>query len=302
MNELPIAAIVVPTSHRRVSPSRVDALAQSILEIGLQHPVGVTEDKRLIHGRHRLEAYISLGRTHIPAIVHKLDKLHAELAEIDENLERKSLTAVEEAKALARRKEIYEALHPETKRGAVGRRGSGKGETVSESDKLSFSDDTAAHTGTTSRTVERAVELGNKITDAAATQLHGTKVANNKAELKKLAALDEDEQLRVAKKIGDGKAKTVDQARGRGKCPVCAGAKWTEGKDDVTCQKCGHPHGEPAGDVDDDRLKTQRQKTVKTAEALMRAFDDLQCMKARKEHAKVIVDCKGLLKIAKGWM
>ena len=50
------------------------------------------------------------------------------------------------------------------------------------------------------------------ITDAAATQLTGTKVANNKTELKKLAALDEDKQLEVAKKIGDGKAKSVDEA------------------------------------------------------------------------------------------
>jgi len=86
-----------------------------------------------------------------------------------------------------------------------------------------------------------------------------------------------------------------------GKCPVCAGAKWVEGEEGVVCAKCQHPHGEPAGDVDDDRLNTQRQKTVKTAEALMRAFDDLQTMKARPEHAGAVTDCKGLLKIAKGW-
>lgn len=89
-----------------------------------------------------------------------------------------------------------------------------------------------------------------------------------------------------------------------GKCPNCAGAKWTVDDDeagDVTCSKCLHPHGEPAGDVDEDRLKTQRQKTVKTAEALMRAFDDLQCMKARAEHSGAIQACKQLLKTAKEW-
>jgi hypothetical protein len=86
-----------------------------------------------------------------------------------------------------------------------------------------------------------------------------------------------------------------------GKCPNCLGTKWTEDDDGVACAKCCHPYGEPAGDVDDDRLTTQRQKTIKTIEALMRAFDDLQAMSARKEHAEAITGCKRLLSIAKGW-
>lgn len=87
-----------------------------------------------------------------------------------------------------------------------------------------------------------------------------------------------------------------------GKCPNCAGTKWDEDEDGVSCVKCHHPHGEPLGDVDDDRLKTQRQKTVKTVEALMRAFDDLQVMLGRKAlHDESISACKRLLTIAKGW-
>ena len=103
-----------------------------------------------------------------------------------------------------------------------------------------------------------------------------------------------------------------------GKCPVCGGTKWDEDDDGHSCSKCHHPHGEPAGDVDEDRIKTQRQKTVKTVEALIRAFDDLHGMKAREEHGGAtrwladdvlttvkdmgaIAACKGLLKIAKAW-
>ena len=86
-----------------------------------------------------------------------------------------------------------------------------------------------------------------------------------------------------------------------GKCPSCAGTKWVEAEEGVSCAKCHHPHGEPAGDVDEDRIKTQRQKTIKTVEALMRAFDDLHTMRARPEHSEAIADCKKLLKIAKGW-
>ena len=86
-----------------------------------------------------------------------------------------------------------------------------------------------------------------------------------------------------------------------GKSPNCAGTKWDEDVDGVSCTTCRHPHGEPAGDVDEDRIKTQRQKTVKTAEALMRAFDDLQTMRARAEYSEAIKTCKGLIKTAKGW-
>lgn len=87
-----------------------------------------------------------------------------------------------------------------------------------------------------------------------------------------------------------------------GTCPNCAGTKWdTDDDGNVDCAKCSHPWGEAAGDADDDRVKTQRQKTVKTAEALMRAFDDLQVMKARAEHDEAIQGCKRLLALAKGW-
>ena len=85
-----------------------------------------------------------------------------------------------------------------------------------------------------------------------------------------------------------------------GKCPVCAGTKWIDGEDGVVCKKCNQPHGEP-GDSDEDLLKTQKSKTVKTAEALLRAFDDLQTMKARPEYDEAILRTKQLVAIARGW-
>jgi len=84
-------------------------------------------------------------------------------------------------------------------------------------------------------------------------------------------------------------------------CPNCRGTKWTEDEEGWACAKCSHPYGEPAGDVDGDRIQTQRQKTVKTVEALQRAFDDLQAMKSKQEHDKALKLCAELLGIAKGW-
>ena len=90
-------------------------------------------------------------------------------------------------------------------------------------------------------------------------------------------------------------------SRDYGKCPACAGTKWTQDEKGVSCRKCHQPYGEPAGDVDKDRLSIQRSKTVKTVEALMRAFDDLQVMRAKDEHEAAIDGCKALLRLAKAW-
>ena len=86
-----------------------------------------------------------------------------------------------------------------------------------------------------------------------------------------------------------------------GKCPNCASTKWTRDEFGVACAKCHHPHGVETGGADEDRIGTQRQKTVKTVEALMRAFDDLNMLLARSEHVEAIASCKFLLKCAKAW-
>jgi len=85
------------------------------------------------------------------------------------------------------------------------------------------------------------------------------------------------------------------------KCPNCCGTKWKEDEDGKFCAKCNHPYGEPVGDVDEQWIKDQRSKTIKTAEALLRAFDDLHTMLPKSNHAEVAATCKGLIKTARGW-
>jgi hypothetical protein len=62
-------------------------------------------------------------------------------------------------RALRRRKEIYEALHPET-RSVRERGGPGRGNKTSENVALvSFTSDTSAKTGKSKRSVEMSVAL-----------------------------------------------------------------------------------------------------------------------------------------------
>ena len=117
-----IDEIIIGENRRSVNPERVKELAASIQEIGLLNPITITEDKYLVAGLHRIEAYKLLGRTEIEATVVSLSELDAELAQIDENLIRNELTVLERAEQLKRRKEIYEAKYPESKRPQGGRK------------------------------------------------------------------------------------------------------------------------------------------------------------------------------------
>ena len=108
-----IDEVKVGTRKRKLDEERVRELAESIRELGLLQPIGIQGDGTLVFGWHRLEACKLLGWDEIEAtVVSAEDALRAELAEIDENLIRNELTALERAEHLARRKELYEQLYP----------------------------------------------------------------------------------------------------------------------------------------------------------------------------------------------
>ena len=211
VNDIKLADIVVSSNHRPTSQSRVKELADSILEIGLLEPIGVDQSSNLIYGRHRMEAMRELGRSTIAAVILNLDAMKAEIATIDENILRLNLTEAQYGKALKRRKELYEALHPQTKKG---------GDVKSEAAKskrqnvalISFAADTAAKTGTSRRTVERSVALAEKLDDQAVDALGEHPVVNSKTELQKLAELPPSEQRAVAEKLASGEAQSVSHA------------------------------------------------------------------------------------------
>ena len=113
--QIPIYQININAGRREADQDAVQKLADSISKVGLLNPITVDQEYTLIAGLHRLEAVKQLGWTEIECTVKSLDGLLAELAEIDENLIRRGLDYIDEGKQLARRKEIYESLHPETK-------------------------------------------------------------------------------------------------------------------------------------------------------------------------------------------
>jgi ParB family chromosome partitioning protein len=184
-----IADIQVPKHRRRaLDPASVRQLMDSIREVGLLNPITVTKDRMLVSGLHRKQACEQLGWTDIPVVVVDLDGLKAELAEIDENLVRNELSTLEHSDHLARRKEIYEKLHPEAVHG--GDRRSETARSKRQVDDLvapSFAEDTAAKTGLSKRTIEREVAISRDLAPDVKDALRGTEIADNQRALLALA-------------------------------------------------------------------------------------------------------------------
>lgn len=203
---IPIHAVTVPDYRlRSLRPNLVAELARSIEQVGLLNPICVTERGLLVAGRHRLEACRSLGWEEIPHTVVDLDDLTIRLAEVDENLIRADLTALERGEHMVERKRVYELLHPEAPSGRGGDRG-GANETVS------FASDTAAKTGASERTVQLDVQVGSlppEVRDA----IRDTPVADRKMDLVGLARMGPEEQAETITALRDGAATLADAVR-----------------------------------------------------------------------------------------
>lgn len=119
-----LSTLLASSQPRPLITADVDKLASSIREVGLIQPItvkphavtigGLAEQGfQIVAGHHRVAACRALGWTEVDAIViEDGGHLQAELIEIDENLCRSELTASQRSKAVKRRREIWEALHP----------------------------------------------------------------------------------------------------------------------------------------------------------------------------------------------
>lgn len=202
MAEIAVAKVKVEL-HRRARPEAVNALAESIGEIGLLNPILLDDRDRLISGLHRLEAHKKLGAKMIEFRRSDLDALGQELARIDENLCRNQMTALERAEALADRKELWERMHPETRHGgAAGRPGGGK-KKAKDATVAGFAKATADKTGDSERSIQRHTQVAKGLDVEAKMVLREIPAAKSPGitELEQLNRLGPDKQREVAKQV-----------------------------------------------------------------------------------------------------
>jgi hypothetical protein len=204
--DVEVDRIIVPLNRRKFR-GEVD-LTESIRDVGLLNPITITCSLRLVAGLKRLDAARALGWSTVPCRVVALGELQAKLAEIDENVVRNELSALERADLLKRRKEIYETAHPDARHGVLG----GKVRQGSASEIISFAADAAAKTGLNERTVQMDVKLAVDLDDEAKDILRGTPVADNQSALKALAREHRPVQRAAARKLQSGSAGSVREA------------------------------------------------------------------------------------------
>ena len=195
--QMKISDVKINPGRRDTQQRNVEELARSISAVGLMNPITVTQDNTLIAGLHRLEAVKLLGWTEIECVVSEADGLQAELAEIDENFVRAGLSHRELGDLLLRRKELYEAIHPET------RQGQRNGQTTKNANSSfletkSFAQDTADKLGVSKRTVEQLVQTAANLTPEAKKTIRDAGDKITKGAALKISKLPPDQQAEAA--------------------------------------------------------------------------------------------------------
>ena len=221
ITSIPLSLLDLGDRLRPVDPAWVEALAATINEHGLDTPVIVRPDGdrfALVAGAHRVAAVTSLGHETIDAEVRaEMTSDQARIVEIDENLMRRELSAIDRAIFMAERKAAWLRVYPETAHGGDRKSKKVKGEIKTTECRLdpitAFSGDVSLRTGLSKRTVERAVQLTSILSPEVIGILRATSLADNAAQLRALARETPDDQLVIAQAIAEGRAKNIGSAR-----------------------------------------------------------------------------------------
>lgn len=222
-----ISAIDDSDRLRPVDPAHAELLAASIEATGMMQPIVVRSSGdgfKLTAGANRLAALKLLGWERLTIGEHviireEVSDAAAKIAEIDENLARYDLNALDRAVFIAKRRQLYEETHSVAGHG--GDRRSPKIKKVKDGKSPSwrleftprFTKEVAEKTGLGERTVQRACYLASQLDIEAIASLRGTPIENNQNELLQLAAIAAFDQRKVASFVKSGEAKTVTQAK-----------------------------------------------------------------------------------------
>ena len=220
LQRIQLARLGASGQPRPLLTQAVDMLAASIKAVGLIQPITVTPcvdvagiaepGWQIVAGHHRVAACRALGWTEINALViDRLEHLQTELIEIDENLCRAELTAAQRTAFSKRRKQIWEALHPEEIRVAQAAPveiGYGKPPVR----PTGFAAATSAATGQSKATTNRAIARAEALGDDTIAQVTNTSLDSG-VELDALAKLDAPERAALVERASAGEQVSARQ-------------------------------------------------------------------------------------------
>jgi ParB-like chromosome segregation protein Spo0J len=203
---VPVADVVIRSPRPRFLPD-TEALRESIREVGLLQPIVIDAERRLLCGLARLEACKSLGWKDIPCRVMDLHGPHARLAEIDENLSRYELSALERAEHIALRRSLWAELNPPTG-DTSSKRKRKKGDEALEAPLAFFIEDTARQTGRAKNVIREELRIG-ELPEDVRDLARATPVRNNRRELLALTRMPAEEQRSALEAVKAGASRSV---------------------------------------------------------------------------------------------
>lgn len=213
ITELPVADIKIEARLRDVSPDGVETLKGTITANGFVGRIVVRRKKDgdyVMDGAHRLTAMRELGEVMIPCDVIRCSDDEAWMFEIDGNISGAGMSALDLAYFMARRREVYQRLHPESRQGsaaAASRWGM----------QLSFSalaSTIAAERGIKERQVYKIMAAGAKLGPDEYRRLSRCETKVTLSDLEALSKVSEaPERYYVIKALSSGSAKKVSAAR-----------------------------------------------------------------------------------------
>ena len=201
--ELKVSLIDVVDRLRPVNPNAVADLVVSLTEGVLAHPITVRPVAgrfELVVGAHRLAAFCQLGKSTIPAVIRQMSALEARQLEIDENIVRSGLTALERLTFFSERVEVWAARNPDKVVLDASQPIKRRGRPPKHFAKLAkidgyvpammgFVAETARDTGLSQRAVYLAIQALSILKSETRDRLHGTWIARNDAALRQLAGI-----------------------------------------------------------------------------------------------------------------
>lgn len=215
-NRVAVAEIDARRRLRPVSEAGVASLVASVEQTGVMKDAIHIRKKKdgslvLIAGGHRLEAAKRMGWTEIEAKVWTdVTDDWASMMEIDDNLAGAEMNALDTAVFLAARKEVYERLHPEAKRGGDRRSDDFQTDTMSVS---SFAASTAEKFGLTDRHVRRMIAAGSRLGPDQVRALRGAPKPVTLKDLTEIAKISQPtDRYAVVDRLAAGKSKSAADA------------------------------------------------------------------------------------------
>lgn len=201
---IPVDRIRLEARREPVVPGHIERLVESIGQIGLLNPITVVAEAEgwlLVAGAHRLAAAKALGWPEIRAVT--IEARLQKIAEIDENLIRKTMTTWDEGRALIERRAMADELDKVFGRG---------GDRVSPEHQFRSSElvdaglnyeALAAKMGIKKTVLYTRIALAQKITPAEAELARSSGAINNDALMRKIALCEPHIRARMFQIMAD---------------------------------------------------------------------------------------------------